>query len=228
MMFLQINKPDVNDPFFNTIAAGGISTCILPPTPTKGLNTLPNCVAGAWGCYNKAACNDLTHPTARYFAYPPDAGRKWLLRASQAGLSYSMYPSVGAIVVWGNAGNPDKGHVAFVYRVDNDGTIYTSESEWNGRVWVNRVYKPPYKYGTKTLLGFIHQPEIKTPVLKIGARGVDVKAMQALLVKHGYLRKTEIDGDFGKITLGAVCAFQLLNKLTVDGVCGAKTWAKLK
>jgi hypothetical protein len=139
-----------------------------------------------------------------------------------------MYPSVGSIVVWGNADNPDKGHVAFVYRVDNNGTIYTSESEWGGRVWVNRVYKPPYKYGTKILLGFIHQPDTKTPVLKIGARGVDVKAMQALLVKHGYLRKNEIDGDFGKITLGAVCAFQLQSKLTVDGVCGAETWAKLK
>ncbi|MBP0976462.1 MAG: peptidoglycan-binding protein, partial [Oscillospiraceae bacterium] len=43
----------------------------------------------------------------------------------------------------------------------------------------------------------------------------------------GYMRKSEIDGDFGRITLGAVCAFQLENKLEVDGICGPKTQAAL-
>lgn len=227
-MILQIQEPAANDPYFNTIAAGGISTCILAANPCKGKNTLPNCVAGAWGFFNKAACYDGKTATAKYFSYPPNAGRKWLLRAEQAGLSYSKFPSVGAIAVWGNPNDLDTGHVAGVYRVDNDGTIYTAESEWGGRVWVNRTYNPPYKYGNKVFLGFIHQPEIKNPVLKMGSRGADVKNLQSLLISKGYMRKNECDGDFGRITKGAVCCFQLENGLTVDGICGAETWAKLR
>ena len=46
--------------------------------------------------------------------------------------------------------------------------------------------------------------------------------------KDMYLRTEEIDGDFGTITYGALLAFQADNGLTVDGVCGAKTKAKLK
>jgi peptidoglycan hydrolase-like protein with peptidoglycan-binding domain len=55
-----------------------------------------------------------------------------------------------------------------------------------------------------------------------------VQQMQQALFERGYLRKSEIDGDFGKITLGAVLAFQFENKLEVDGVCGQKTKAALK
>jgi N-acetylmuramoyl-L-alanine amidase len=54
-----------------------------------------------------------------------------------------------------------------------------------------------------------------------------VKWLQEKLCEKGYLRKAEIDGDFGKITLGALCGFQLENGLKVDGVCGAATKAAL-
>lgn len=64
-------------------------------------------------------------------------------------------------------------------------------------------------------------------VVRKGDRNDSVKEMQSRLADKGYLRKTEIDGDFGKITLGAVLAFQFENKLDVDGVCGPKTWAVL-
>ena len=50
------------------------------------------------------------------------------------------------------------------------------------------------------------------------------------IAERGYLRSTEIDGDFGdfgKIMLGAVLAFQLENGLETDGVCGAMTRAAL-
>jgi peptidoglycan hydrolase-like protein with peptidoglycan-binding domain len=51
--------------------------------------------------------------------------------------------------------------------------------------------------------------------------------MQTALADRGYLRASEIDGDFGKITLGALLAFQLENGLDVDGICGPKTAAAL-
>jgi len=51
------------------------------------------------------------------------------------------------------------------------------------------------------------QPVIPSRVIKKGMHGEDVKQMQTKLAANGYLRQTEIDGDFGKITLGALLAF---------------------
>jgi peptidoglycan hydrolase-like protein with peptidoglycan-binding domain len=51
--------------------------------------------------------------------------------------------------------------------------------------------------------------------------------MQAALALAGYLRVSEIDGDFGNITFGALLAFQFDNNLEVDGICGPKTQAAL-
>ena len=51
--------------------------------------------------------------------------------------------------------------------------------------------------------------------------------MQQRLANLGYLRTAEIDGDFGKITLGAVLAFQFENGLEVDGSCDTNTRKKL-
>lgn len=64
---------------------------------------------------------------------------------------------------------------------------------------------------------------VPTRTLKKGMSGADVKWMQDKLVKAGYLRAVEVDGGFGKITLGALLGFQFENKLDVDGCCGPKT-----
>ena len=60
-----------------------------------------------------------------------------------------------------------------------------------------------------------------------GDKGDGVRWMQERLAEHGYLRSTETDGSFGRITLGALLAFQFEQGLEVDGVCGAKTRAAL-
>ncbi|PFP30274.1 hypothetical protein COJ96_06060 [Bacillus sp. AFS073361] len=65
-------------------------------------------------------------------------------------------------------------------------------------------------------------------VLKLGDKGADVKKLQENLLKVGEkLPKFGADGDFGQETVDAVKSFQSRNKLTVDGVVGAKTKAKL-
>ena len=51
--------------------------------------------------------------------------------------------------------------------------------------------------------------------------------MQEKLCIHGYLRSAEIDGYFGRITLGALLAFQFEHRLAVDGICGPATKAAL-
>lgn len=57
-------------------------------------------------------------------------------------------------------------------------------------------------------------------ILRLGSRGDDVKTLQTRL-------NLIADGIFGPITDEAVRAFQKANKLTVDGVVGTNTWAKL-
>jgi N-acetyl-anhydromuramyl-L-alanine amidase AmpD len=73
---------------------------------------------------------------------------------------------------------------------------------------------------------------VEVNVLKKGDKNNPVKAMQTLLVGYGYKmtnggKTYGVDGSFGAATENAVKAFQKANKLTVDGVCGPKTWTKL-
>lgn len=70
---------------------------------------------------------------------------------------------------------------------------------------------------------------VEVKQLKKGSKGESVKALQRMLWAMGYElgNNNPIDGDFGSKTDGAVRAYQKKNGLTVDGVVGPKTWAKL-
>ncbi len=65
-------------------------------------------------------------------------------------------------------------------------------------------------------------------VLSRGARGSDVKEMQVKLKQLGYNSVGPIDGIFGRLTEGAVRAFQSGRGLRVDGVAGPETIRLLK
>ena len=231
-MILQINKPQAGDPFFNNAGNGGISTCINGKPTDAGCNVLANCVGGAVGAYNKCAQDGKRKWGP--ILYPPNAENIYKY-ARDLGLPTSQKPEPGALIIWrkGNTLNSGDGagHVAFVYKVDPDGTVYTSESEYGGRAWVNRSYHAPnYPYGIGyTFLGFVLQPRKPTPggAIKEGDSGDGVRWMQQRLADKGFLRRNEVDGDFGVITLGALLAFQFKNKLTVDGICGPATQAAL-
>lgn len=73
---------------------------------------------------------------------------------------------------------------------------------------------------------------VEVKVLKKGAKGESVKALQALLIGYGYTMKSGtkvygIDGSFGGATDKAVRAYQKANGLKVDGSVGPATWRKL-
>ena len=70
---------------------------------------------------------------------------------------------------------------------------------------------------------------IKLPELKKGIEGEAVEALQRSLSTYGYSlgSKNPFDGKFGEKTDAAVREFQADHGLTVDGIVGAKTWAKL-
>ena len=62
-------------------------------------------------------------------------------------------------------------------------------------------------------------------VLKKGAKGEDVRAMQQLLIGNGY--PIVADGSFGGKTENALLCYQEDAGLEPDGSCGRKTWSAL-
>lgn len=68
--------------------------------------------------------------------------------------------------------------------------------------------------------------EAPLPTLRRGNRGVYVRYMQQKLLSKLY-PVGNIDGIFGANTLSSVEQFQQENGLTVDGIVGKATWAKL-
>ena len=70
--------------------------------------------------------------------------------------------------------------------------------------------------------------DVKVSVLKRGAKGSQVKALQAILIGYGYsCGSSGVDGSYGPATEKAVKAYQKANGLEQDGITGPKTWAKL-
>lgn len=67
---------------------------------------------------------------------------------------------------------------------------------------------------------------ITMTTLRSGSKGTQVKVLQWLLNQNGFNAGT-VDGIFGNNTLKAVKTYQKQKKLSVDGICGKNTWAKL-
>ena len=69
--------------------------------------------------------------------------------------------------------------------------------------------------------------------LRRNARGPAVRLMQSRLADKGYrlsrstVKRSGIDGHFGRYTYNALKKFQKKNRLTVDGICGPNTWKAL-
>lgn len=229
----RLQKPETGNPYYNTAAAGGYSTAILGNPRDPDCNTLANCVGYAAGRFNEiigAGC-------WRYFQYPPNAEDFWET-GKAAGLTVGDAPRLGAIICWakGKAGSAadGAGHVAVVEQINSDGSILTSESGYGCQpaFWTQHRERGGGNWGAGAayrFLGFIYQPDADAPaaLIRKGDKGDAVTWLQTALYRKGYLRKSEIDGDFGRITLGALLAFQFEHGLTVDGLAGAQTKAAL-
>lgn len=229
----RLTKPEAGNKYYNTLANGGYSGAIVGKPTDKGCNVLANCVGYAAGRFNEIIGQDKFV----YFKYPPNAEDFYDTAVSQ-GLKVGKEPKLGAIVVWAKGKTwtsaDGAGHVAVVEQIQADGSIITSESGYGcaSPFWTSHRYKGANgNWGAGTeyrFLGFIYQPEtVPTNIIKKGDKGAAVEWLQKKLYERGYLPKDQIDGIFGKITLGALCGFQLENGLVVDGICGDATKAKL-
>lgn len=228
MFQARLTIPEKTNKLYIAKSEGGLNPGV--PRPSGSKLQFANCVFYALGRFAELWGIWLKSTNAENFAAV----------AKEKGLTVSQTPKLGAIVCWakGKVGvsSDGAGHVAVVEQINADGSIVTSESGWSAsKPFWTQTRKNDGNWGqtsTYKFIGFILPPvrnpyKASTRALKKGSSGSDVKWMQWELADRGYLRESEIDGSFGRITLGALLAFQLENGLEVDGICGPKTKAKL-
>ena len=194
---------------------------------------------------DRAKAENLLCQTGPYGAGCTSAVQYYL----QQGRFHTGIPKVGDQIFFWDAGKTRAAHTGIVVDVD-DSYVYTIEGNTsaasgvveNGGCVRNKKYALSYSriygYGRPR---YDEEPAISAPTtkkkeeinmnmktLKKGDKGPQVAALQALLIGYGYdCGRTGADGDFGGATDSALRKYQSRNGLTVDGVAGPKTWAKL-
>lgn len=243
----RLTRPEQGNKYYIRQASGGWNPAIKGSPTDKWCDVLHNCVGYAIGRFNEIANSQ----PGKWMLQPRNA-ELWVQIAKSEGLEISQEPSLGSVMVWQkgatlNSGD-GAGHVAIVEKIISNVEVITSESGYNAKNpwWTQTRSKgSTNRWGQNAnykFLGFIKNPAVPaeadpapepssvndiTRVLKKGDSGDDVKILQTRLKELGYYG-TEIDGKFGRFTLGAVLAFQLENDLATDGVCGPATLKKLR
>ena len=123
---MRTTRP-ANNKNFITRGSGGWNTCIKGSPRYQYADALANCVGYASGRFNEIIniareTSGCTYTTLNCNAV------NFKERAEAAGLQTGSTPRRGAIMCWGKEGGA--GHVAIVERVNNNNSVYTSESGW--------------------------------------------------------------------------------------------------
>lgn len=165
----RLTRPESGNPYYNR-APAGYNPCIIGNYPRgaekltgcPGLNVLPNCVGYATGRFNEIIGDDCCKYLGNTHAY------LMIALAKSQKLEVIQEPTLGGAMVWSKSGG--KGHIAIVEKIEDEDTVVTSESEWNGQVfrvftrhkgageWTDGCYwmGEAYKY-----LGCIKNPRIR-------------------------------------------------------------------
>ena len=158
-------------------------------------------------------------------------------------------PNEGDIIYydWQDSGVGDNtgwsDHVGIVEKCEN-GIITVIEGNKSDAVsrrciGVNAQYIRGYgvpAYSGNNAEPVVEKPTVETPKeekkvqvtltqLSKGSKGQEVKSLQTLLNAKGAF--LDVDGSFGKLTDGAVRAYQRSKGLDVDGIVGKQTWTSL-
>ena len=180
MFKIRTSKPSAGNKHYIRKADGGFSNCIKGKPTDKNCNVLANCVGYAIGRASEIY-SELTNYQGNYFNFLQGDAENFVKKAVKNNLTVSKIPKPGAIMCWakGKQGvNSDgAGHVCVVEKVNDNGSVYTSESGYNTKAFWNatRTNKNG-RWGcgsAYTFLGFIYNPSVKdepkvepTPSLK--------------------------------------------------------------
>lgn len=147
----RTSRPSNSNKYYVTTGGGGYNRCIPGNAAngrTSSTSVIPNCVGYAYGRYMEyrgiTKCN-----------LPTGDAKTWYSTAKSRGFRCSRTPSVGAVAVFGGT---QHGHVAFVERINANGDLYLSESNWSHAAFRNvTIYKSNgYNYSSGLhLIGFI-------------------------------------------------------------------------
>ena len=161
-----------NNKYYIRKVTGGLNGAVAGDPTQPYANVLDNCVGYANGRYNESINDPDLKGVVKPFKYQLTCNAEnFIESAKRQGLKISSTPIEGGIMVWQKgrtlSDNDGAGHVAFVERVYDDGTILTSESGWkswafktvrrdnsNGRWGQNEYY---------TFRGCIINPSIANP-----------------------------------------------------------------
>lgn len=180
---------------------------------------------------------------------PYGAGCKESANYYKAQNRFFKTPKVGDQIFFWDSAKTTVAHTGIVKAIDNT-YVYTIEGNTSGASEVvtngGGVCEKKYKLTNGRIYGYgrpwydeettVEEKgkvcSVNIKVLKKGAKGSQVKALQILLIGYGYKMENNgktygADGSFGGATDKAVRAFQKTNGLAVDGSVGPKTWAKL-
>ncbi|ORE96452.1 PG-binding 1, multi-domain protein [Stappia sp. 22II-S9-Z10] len=144
-------------------------------------------------------------------------------------------PVRGAIVVFPRGTNPLYGHVGIVEEVRGDGTMVIVNGNASDQV-KRSVFRqssvlpdgirwPPGAVAPVESLPAAADVPLGERVLKVGARGPDVAALQRKLNVLNY--GLEVDGIYGGMTQDAVRRFELRRNLNGDGIADPAMLAAL-
>ena len=111
------------------------------------------------------------------------------------------------------------------------GGKYVADGRYNSRVYDQQpgvVAMVQVMRGEEVTDGVaVHEHKLGDRHLEFGRQGRDVRALQQLLLDHGF-DPNGVDGHFGPGTRAAVKAFQVAAGLSVDGMVGEATAEALK
>lgn len=125
-----------NNKYYIRSVSGGLNNAIAGKPTISGANVLCNCVGYANGRFNESINDPDIKGIVKTFKYQLTCNAEnFIESAKKQGLKISSTPVVGGIMVWQKGrtlgGGDGAGHVAFVEKVYDDGTILTSESGYN-------------------------------------------------------------------------------------------------
>lgn len=136
------NSKPANNKNYITTGSGGWSTCIKGYPMDKEANVLANCVGYASSRFNEIINEARGTEGCTYKTLNCNA-ENFIERAEKAGLKIGTEPRVGAIMCWMKgatlSGSDGAGHVATVEKINDDGTIYTSESGYGSKAFWNQT-----------------------------------------------------------------------------------------
>lgn len=126
----QTTIPNKGNPFYNTTSNGGYSWCIQGKPTQEGLNVLDNCVGYSCGRFNEIYATETGYQGMKYPQLNCNA-ENFIERGQNIGLTYQLEPILGGIMVWKGISKNNAGHVANVEKINDDGSVLTSESGYN-------------------------------------------------------------------------------------------------